>query len=92
MSKKFVCTVCGYVYEGETAPETCPKCKAGQDKFKEECTKPCLKGTKTEKNLMEAFAGESMATNKYAYYASKAKKDGYVQMAAIFTETSGNER
>ena len=36
MSKKFVCTVCGYVYEGETAPETCPKCKAGQDKFKEE--------------------------------------------------------
>ena len=92
MSKKFVCTVCGYVYEGETAPETCPKCKVGQDKFKEECTKPCLKGTKTEKNLMEAFAGESMATNKYAYYASKAKKDGYVQMAAIFTETSGNER
>lgn len=92
MSKKFVCTVCGYVYEGETAPETCPKCKAGQDKFKEECTKPCLKGTRTEKNLMEAFAGESMATNKYAYYASKAKKDGYVQMAAIFTETSGNER
>lgn len=51
-----------------------------------------LKGTKTEANLMAAFAGESQATNKYAYYASKAKKDGYVQIAKIFEETSGNER
>ena len=50
-----------------------------------------LKGTKTEKNLWEAFAGESQARNKYAYYASKAKKDGYEQIAAIFTETAGNE-
>ena len=47
-----------------------------------------LKGTKTEKNLMEAFAGESQARNKYTYYASKAKKDGYVQIAAIFEETA----
>lgn len=51
-----------------------------------------LKGTKTEKNLQEAFAGESMATNKYHYYASKAKKEGYVQISNIFMETSGNER
>lgn len=51
-----------------------------------------LKGTKTEKNLHEAFAGESMATNKYHYYASKAKKEGYVQVSNIFMETSGNER
>ena len=51
-----------------------------------------LKGTKTEANLMTAFAGESQATNKYAYYASKAKKDGYVQIANIFEETSRNER
>lgn len=51
-----------------------------------------LKGTKTEQNLMTAFAGESQATNKYAYYASKAKKDGYQQIAAIFEETSMNER
>ena len=51
-----------------------------------------LKGTKTEKNLMEAFAGESMATNKYTYYASKAKKDGYVQIGALFEETAKNER
>lgn len=51
-----------------------------------------LKGTKTEANLMEAFAGESMATNKYMYYASKAKKDGYVQIASIFEETAKNEK
>ena len=51
-----------------------------------------LKGTKTEKNLMEAFAGESMARNKYSYWASKAKKDGYQQIAAIFEETAANEK
>lgn len=51
-----------------------------------------LKGSKTEQNLMTAFSGESQATNKYAYYASAAKKEGYEQVAAIFTETSGNER
>jgi rubrerythrin len=51
-----------------------------------------LKGSKTEKNLMEAFAGESMARNKYTYYASKAKKEGYEQIAAIFGETAGNEK
>ena len=51
-----------------------------------------LKGTKTEKNLMEAFAGESQARNKYTYFASKAKKEGQEQIAAIFEETAGNER
>ena len=51
-----------------------------------------LKGTKTEKNLQEAFAGESQARNKYSYWASKAKKDGYVQIAAIFEETAANEK
>ena len=51
-----------------------------------------LKGTKTEKNLQEAFAGESQARNKYSYYASQAKKDGYVQIAALFEETAGNEK
>lgn len=51
-----------------------------------------LKGTKTEKNLMEAFAGESKAHAKYSYYASKARKDGYEQIAAIFEETSHNEK
>ena len=51
-----------------------------------------LKGSKTEKNLMEAFAGESQARNKYTYYASKAKKDGYVQIAKFFEETANNEK
>jgi len=51
-----------------------------------------VKGTKTEQNLKEAFAGESMARNKYSYFASKAKKDGYVQIAAIFEETAANEK
>ena len=51
-----------------------------------------LKGTKTEKNLQEAFAGESQARNKYSYWASKAKKDGYQQIAAIFEETAANEK
>ncbi|MDY4173947.1 MAG: rubrerythrin family protein [Bacteroidales bacterium] len=51
-----------------------------------------LKGTKTEKNLWEAFAGESMARNKYNYFASRAKKDGYEQIAAIFEETAANEK
>ena len=53
---------------------------------------PELKGSKTEANLMAAFAGESQARNKYTYYASKAKKDGYVQIANIFEETANNEK
>ena len=51
-----------------------------------------LKGTKTERNLMEAFAGESQARNKYTYFASVAKKEGYQQIAAIFEETANNEK
>jgi len=51
-----------------------------------------LKGSKTEKNLMEAFSGESQARNKYTYFASKAKKDGYVQISKIFEETANNEK
>jgi len=51
-----------------------------------------LKGSKTEKNLQEAFAGESQARNKYTYFAAKARKEGYVQIANIFEETAGNEK
>jgi rubrerythrin len=51
-----------------------------------------LKGTKTEKNLMEAFAGESQARNKYTYFASRARKDGFEQIGAVFEETAGNEK
>lgn len=50
-----------------------------------------IKGSKTEKNLMEAFAGESQARNKYTYFASQAKKDGYVSVSNVFTETANNE-
>ena len=87
--KKFVCKVCGYVHVGETAPEVCPKCKQ-VNAFVEE--KPELKGSKTEANLQTAFAGESQARNKYTYFASKARKEGYVQIAAIFEETAKNEQ
>ena len=93
MSKKFKCTVCGYIHEGDEAPAICPKCKQPKEKFVEIFDEPkSLKGTKTEKNLEEAFAGESMALNKYTYFASKAKKEGYVQIAALFEETAVNER
>ncbi|MDR2883553.1 MAG: rubrerythrin family protein [Deferribacteraceae bacterium] len=53
---------------------------------------PQLKGSKTEQNLMEAFAGESQARNKYTYFAGKAKKEGYEQIAAVFEETAVNEK
>ena len=90
MKKKFICTVCGYIHEGTEAPESCPVCHAKAEKFKAFDPK-ALKGTKTEQNLM-AFAGESQAHTKYLYYASKAKKDGYEQIAELFTETALNEK
>ena len=86
--KKFVCKVCGYVHVGDVAPEACPKCKK-VGVFEE--VNP-LKGTQTEANLQTAFAGESQARNKYTYFASKAKKEGYVQIANIFEETAKNEQ
>lgn len=67
------------------------RCQKGGMKMAEKKAKS-LKGTKTEKNLMAAFAGESQARNKYTYYASAAKKEGYEQIAAIFEETAGNEK
>ena len=91
MKKKFICTVCGYVHEGEQAPEVCPKCKQ-KNKFREMTEAECLKGTKTEQNLWEAFAGESQARNKYTYFASKARKDGYQQIADLVEETAANEK
>lgn len=92
--KKWKCTICGYVHEGDQPPEACPKCKQPADKFvevKEESKNPYA-GTKTEKNLWEAFAGESQARNKYTYFASVAKKEGYEQIAAIFQATADNEK
>ena len=91
--KKWVCSVCGYVYEGEEAPEQCPVCKQPKEKFKEmEEKKNPYAGTQTEENLKAAFAGESQARNKYTYFASVAKKEGYEQMAAIFLKTADNEK
>ena len=80
--------MCGYIHEGDAAPEICPKCR--QKNVFAEVTP--YYGTQTEKNLEAAFAGESQARNKYTYWASKAKKDGYVQIAAIFEETANNEK
>ena len=95
------CTICGYEYVGEELPEdfVCPLCKHPVSDFekiiiKEEKTMATNKysGTQTEKNLQEAFAGESQARNKYTYFASVAKKEGYEQMSALFLKTADNEK
>lgn len=98
--KKFRCKICGYIYEGETLTEgfVCPVCKAPASQFEEikeekkvESGKSKYAGTKTEANLMEAFAGESQARNKYKYFSQKAAQEGYEQIAAIFMETAEQE-
>lgn len=93
---KFKCTVCGYIHEGDSAPEACPICKVGPDKFtkleEEAKSRGKYAGTKTEKNLMEAFAGESQARNKYSFFAEIARQEGMEQTAAIFMETAEQER
>ena len=113
--KGFICTVCGYIYEGDTLPPDfiCPWCKHDASYFiptgesapvKEEIKETKISntqeenkmskyaGTQTEKNLQAAFAGESQARNKYTYFASKAKKEGYEQIAALFLKTADNEK
>ena len=96
------CSVCGYEYEGEELPEDfiCPLCKHPASDFERIIIKKENKkmaenkyaGTQTEKNLQEAFAGESQARNKYTYFASVAKKEGYEQMSALFLKTADNEK
>ena len=98
------CKICGYEYIGEDLPEDfiCPLCKHPASDFekiennqnKGEITMAQNKyaGTKTEKNLWEAFAGESQARNKYTYFASVAKKQGFEQIAALFLKTAENEK
>jgi len=98
------CKICGYIHESDTLPDDfiCPLCKhpasdferveaVEENKDKGENSMN-LKGTKTEQNLMAAFAGESQARNKYTYFASVAKKEGFEQISAIFTETANNEK
>ncbi len=85
--------LCGYIHEGAEAPEKCPICKQPKEKFiKVEEPKNPYAGTKTEKNRLEAFAGESQARNKYTYFASVAKKAGFEQIAALFLQTAENEK
>ena len=93
------CTICGYEYVGEEIPADfiCPLCKHPASDFEKisnasEKSSSANKyaGTKTEKNLLEAFAGESQARNKYTYFASVAKKNGYEQIAEIFLKTAEN--
>ncbi|MGN0338599.1 MAG: [FeFe] hydrogenase, group A, partial [Lachnospiraceae bacterium] len=91
------CKVCGYIYEGEELPAdfTCPMCKQPASAFEKIAeAKPANKyaGTQTEKNLEAAFAGESQARNKYTYFASVAKKEGYEQISALFLKTADNEK
>ncbi len=92
--KKFKCKLCGEVFEvkeGETP--VCPRCGATGDKLEEVASaKNKYAGTQTEKNLEAAFAGESGARNKYTYFASVAKKEGYEQISALFLKTAENER
>ena len=104
MSKTYYrCKICGYIHESDVLPAdfVCPLCKHPASDFEkveavEENKKGennmNLKGTKTEQNLMAAFAGESQARNKYTYFASVAKKEGFEQISAIFTETANNEK
>ena len=85
--EKWKCTVCGYIHEGPLPEDfKCPVCKQPATAFVkvEQPSRNPYAGTKTEKNLWEAFAGESMARNKYTYFASVAKKAGYEQIAALF--------
>ena len=93
--KKYKCKICGEVFEvkdGETP--VCPLCKATGDKLEliEEAPANKYAGTQTEKNLHAAFDGESGARNKYTYFASVAKKEGYEQIAALFLKTAENEK
>jgi len=91
--KTYKCLVCGQIFDVEDGKEAiCPLCKATGDKLVEIKKTNPYAGTQTEKNLLEAFAGESQARNKYTYFASTAKKDGYEQISALFLKTAENEK
>ena len=101
--EKWQCTVCGYIHEGPLPEDfECPLCMQPASAFEQieapdpepaaaEKSNPYA-GTQTEKNLQAAFAGESQARNKYTYFASKAKKEGFEQIAALFLKTADNEK
>ncbi|MEE1065297.1 MAG: ferritin family protein, partial [Acutalibacteraceae bacterium] len=89
----YKCKICGEIFNVPVGEEAvCPKCRQKGDKLEVVETVPASKyaGTQTEKNLEAAFAGESMARNKYTYFSSKAKKEGFEQIAALFLKTADN--
>jgi rubrerythrin/NAD-dependent dihydropyrimidine dehydrogenase PreA subunit len=95
--EKYRCTVCGYIHEGPLPEDfKCPRCNQPASAFEkvEETAVSVNKyaGTKTEQNLMEAFAGESQARNKYTYFANIAQREGYDQISGIFLQTARNEQ
>jgi rubrerythrin/NAD-dependent dihydropyrimidine dehydrogenase PreA subunit len=95
--ERYRCTVCGYIHEGPLVDDfTCPVCKQPASVFEkileEEAVTNKYEGTKTEKNLMDAFAGESQARNKYTYFANIAQREGYDQLSEIFLKTARNEQ
>ena len=94
--KKYRCLICGEVFEvAEGVEPVCPRCGLKGKKLEEIKEAPKANkyaGTQTEKNLEAAFAGESQARNKYTYFASVAKKEGYEQIASLFLKTADNEK
>ena len=93
--KTYKCKICGQTFSVEDGQQlVCPICGAKEDKLEEvELEKKNrYSGTQTEKNLQAAFAGESQARNKYTYFASVAKKEGYEQISALFLKTADNEK
>lgn len=92
---QFKCKLCGDIFDAPNRAEAvCPECKATGENIEQTQAGNRNKytGTKTERNLEAAFAGESQARNKYTYFAAKAKQDGFEQIAAIFQKTAENER
>ena len=97
MTTQYKCKVCGIIFEVEDGQEpVCPKCHAKGDKLEKLEGNPVkagkYAGTQTEQNLKAAFSGESEARNKYTYFASVAKKQGFEQIAALFLHTAENEK
>lgn len=95
--EKYRCTVCGYIHEGPLPEDfKCPRCGQPASVFEKVEEKAAsvnkYAGTKTEQNLMEAFAGESQARNKYTYFANVAQREGYDQISGIFLQTARNEQ
>lgn len=89
---KYICKICGYAHEGDKPLEECPRCKQKGVFVEMKEKKNPYEGTQTEKNLLAAFSGESQARNKYTYFASVAKKEGYEQISALFLKTAENEK